>query len=100
MKRLKTFFARRGAVPAACYILAVAVWLVLGYLLKVVMFRFRGFGNDYAKGFHEAWVALPKLNKPKFHWKNLPNYIWVECSLIVGLFRYLIYRIQRALKVT
>ena len=30
MKRLKTFFARRGAVPAACYILAVAVWLVLG----------------------------------------------------------------------
>ena len=74
--------------------------MVLGYLLKVVMFRFRGFGNDYAKGFHEAWVALPKLNKPKFHWKNLPNYIWVECSLIVGLFRYLIYRIQRALKVT
>ena len=63
--------------------------MVLGYLLKVVMFRFRGFGNDYAKGFHEAWVALPKLNKPKFHWKNLPNYIWVECSLIVGLFRYL-----------
>ena len=74
--------------------------MVRGYLLKVVMFRFRGFGNDYAKGFHEAWVALPKLNKPKFHWKNLPNYIWVECSLIVGLFRYLIYRIQRALKVT
>ena len=31
--------------------------MVLGYLLKVVMFRFRGFGNDYAKGFHEAWVA-------------------------------------------
>ena len=29
MKRLKTFFARRGAVPAACYILAAAVWLVL-----------------------------------------------------------------------
>ena len=30
MKRLKTFFARRGAVPAACYILALAAWLVLG----------------------------------------------------------------------
>ncbi len=30
MKKLKTFFARRGAVPAACYILALAVWLVLG----------------------------------------------------------------------
>ena len=30
MKRLKAFFAKRGAVPAACYILALAVWLVLG----------------------------------------------------------------------
>lgn len=30
MKRLKTFFARCGAVPAACYILAIAAWLVLG----------------------------------------------------------------------
>ena len=30
MKRLKTFFAKCGAVPAACYILALAVWLVLG----------------------------------------------------------------------
>lgn len=30
MKRLKTFFSRRGAVPAACYMLALAVWLVLG----------------------------------------------------------------------
>ncbi len=30
MKQLKAFFARRGAVPAACYILALAVWLVLG----------------------------------------------------------------------
>ena len=29
MKRLKAFFAKRGAVPAACYILALAVWLVL-----------------------------------------------------------------------
>ena len=34
--------------------------MLLGYLLKVLMFRLRGFGNDYAKGFHEAWVALPK----------------------------------------
>ena len=74
--------------------------MLLGYLLKVIMFRFRGFGNDYAKGFHEAWVALPKLNKPKFRWRNLPNYLWVECSLIAGLFQYIVYRVQRALKIT
>ena len=74
--------------------------MLLGYLLKVLMFRLRGFGNDYAKGFHEAWVALPKIQKPKFRWRNLPNYFWVEGSLIVGLFRYIVYRVQRALKIT
>ena len=74
--------------------------MLLGYLLKVLMFRLRGFGGDYAKGFREAWVALPKINKPKFKWRNLPNYVWVEFSLIAGLFKYIVYRVQRALKIT
>ena len=47
--------------------------MLLGYLLKVLMFRLRGFGGDYAKGFREAWAALPKINKPKFKWRNLPS---------------------------
>ena len=64
--------------------------MLLGYLLKVLMFRLRGFGGDYAKGFREAWAALPKINKPKFKWRNLPNYVWVECSLIAGLFKYIV----------
>ena len=74
--------------------------MALGYLLKVVMFRHRGFGNDYAKGYAEAKAALPKVDKPKFYWRNLPNYLWVEGSLIAGLFRYIVYRLQRALKIT
>ena len=74
--------------------------MLLGYLLKVLMFRLRGFGGDYAKGFREARAALPKINKPKFKWRNLPNYVWVECSLIAGLFKYIVYRVQRALKIT
>ena len=63
-------------------------------------FRHRGFGNDYAKGYAEAKIALPKIKKPKFYWRNLPNYLWCEGSMIVGLFRYLVYRVQRALKIT
>ena len=74
--------------------------MALGYLLKVAMFRHRGFGDDYAKGFAEAKAALPRIDKPKFYWRNLPNYLWVECSLIAGLFRYIVYRVQRALKIT
>jgi len=74
-----------------------AAW---GICYKVLMFRLRGFGGDYAKGFREAWAALPKINKPKFKWRNLPNYVWVEFSLIAGLFKYIVYRVQRALKIT
>lgn len=75
-------------------------FLVLGYLLKVLMFRLRGFGSDYAKGFHEAWKAIPKLDKPRFRLRDLPNYVWAECSLIAGLLRYIVYRVQRALGIT
>ena len=75
-------------------------FLALGYLLKVVMFRLRGFGGDYAKGFHEAWKAIPRLDKPRFRMRDLPHYFWVEASLIAGLFRYAVYRVQRALKIT
>ena len=74
--------------------------MTLGYLLKVLMFRLRGFGGDYAKGFAEARTALPKIRKPKFYWRNLPNYLWVEASLLAGLVQYLIYRVQRVLKIT
>ena len=73
--------------------------LLAGYLLKVVMFRLRGFGSDYAKGFAEACAALPKIRKPKFYLRNLPNYIRVEASLVAGLFQYAVYRVQRALKI-
>ena len=84
----------------ALMLLLNCIPLVLGYLLKVLMFRLRGFGGDYAKGFAEARIALPKLNKPPFRWRNLPNYLWVEGSLIVGLFQYIVYRVQRALHIT
>lgn len=84
----------------ALMLLLNCIPLVLGYLLKVLMFRLRGFGGDYAKGFAEARVALSKLNKPPFRWRNLPNYLWVEGSLIVGLFQYIVYRVQRALHIT
>ena len=75
-------------------------WRANNFGYKNVMFRHRGFGNDYAKGYAEAKIALPKIKKPKFYWRNLPNYLWCEGSMIVGLFRYLVYRVQRALKIT
>ena len=39
MKALKNWFSRRGALPLTAYLLALAVWLVLGAV---------HFGNDAA----------------------------------------------------
>ncbi len=72
--------------------------LFLGYALKILVFSLRGFKNPYIKGAREAFAAIPKLQKPKFRMKNLPNYILIELWLIIGIFEYIIYRIKRALK--
>ncbi len=73
--------------------------LLLGYLLKVLMFSLKGFNNDYIEGAKQAFIALPKLQKPKFKLKNLPNYIYIEFLLIIYSFEYVGYRISRFLKI-
>lgn len=75
-------------------------FLALGYLLKAVMFRLRGFGPAYAQGFREALQAIGKLQKPKFRLKNLPHYLLIQLWLIADTFRYIVYRAQRALGIT
>lgn len=72
-------------------------FLVFGYLLKIVMFGLKGFWTPYWKGAKEALAALPKVQKPKFRWKNLPNYLLIEGWLFADCFRYADYRIRRAL---
>ena len=72
-------------------------FLVFGYLLKIVMFGLKGFWTPYWKGAKEALAALPKVQKPKFRWKNLPNYLLIEGWIFVDCFRYADYRIRRAL---
>ena len=75
-------------------------FLALGYLLKAVMFRLRGFGPAYAQGFREALRAIPRLDKPRFRLRNLPHYLLIQVWLAADTFRYIHYRIQRARGVT
>ena len=62
--------------------------------------RLRGFGGYYGQGFQEALKVIGKIEKPKFRLKNLPNYVFIQLWLVVGLFQYIVYRAQRALKIT
>ena len=73
--------------------------LALGYLLKILVFGLRGFWTPYIKGAKEAWKAMPKLEKPKFRWRNLGNYVLIELWLFADIFRYIAYRVMRFLKI-
>lgn len=46
----------------------------------------------------EGFKALGKVEKPKFRWKNLPNYIWIEGSMIAGTVSYIVWRVGRIFK--
>lgn len=72
--------------------------LALGYLLKILVFGLRGFWTPYIKGAKEAFAAMPRIQKPKFRLRNLLNYILIELWLTVDVFRYILYRVRRALK--
>ena len=74
-------------------------FLALGYLMKAVMFRLRGYGPAYFQGFKEALKVMGRLEKPKFRLKNLPNYALIQLWLAVDTVRYFIYRAQRALHI-
>lgn len=75
-------------------------FLALGYLLKAAMFRLRGFGPAYGQGFREALRTIGKLEKPRFRLKNLPHYLLIQLWLTADTFRYIAYRLQRALGIT
>lgn len=70
-------------------------FLLLGYLVKTLVFHLRGFGKPWRKGMAEGLRLLGKLQKPRFRLKNLGHYLWVQGSLIVGTFRYIDYRVRR-----
>ena len=74
-------------------------FLVFGYLLKAAMFRLRGFGPAYGQGFKEALKTMGKIQKPRFRLKNLPCYVLIQLWLVWGLLQYIVYRVQRALKI-
>lgn len=72
-------------------------FLLFGYLLKILVFGLRGFWTPYLKGAKEAFQALPRIRKPKFRLRDLPNYLLIEGWLFADCFRYVAYRVGRAL---
>ena len=71
------------------------VFLVPGYLVKWLFFTLNGYGKPWRAGMKEAFALFSRLEKPKFRWKNLPNYLMLEFWMIGNCFVYADYRIRR-----
>ena len=64
-------------------------FLALGFLVKYLFFIKKGFGKEYKEGFIEGIKTLNKVNKVKFKFKNIKNYIKIELLLVKNTFKYI-----------
>ena len=75
-------------------------FLLLGYLVKLLWFKQKGFGQDYIKGIGEAFKSLKAIKRTPFMLKNLGHYIYIEWLLIKNTFIYVIDKvIHKVLKI-
>lgn len=65
-------------------------FLVAGYLVKFLFFLKKGFGKEYISGVIEGLTKAHKLQKTKFLWKHLGNYIGIQLELYKNTFSYLL----------
>lgn len=70
-------------------------FLLLGYVVKTLVFHLRGFGKPWRQGMKEGFKLLTQPKKLPFKIKRLPYYVWVQGSLIASTFRYVAYRARR-----
>ncbi len=83
-------------MPLAMFIVNFP-FLLFGYLLKILVFGLRGFWTPYIQGAGEAFRMMPRLEKPRFRWRDLPNYLLMEVWMAANCFTYAAYRIRRFL---
>lgn len=63
--------------------------LLLGYLVKYWSFYKKGFGKEYREGLLEGVKTLKKIERVRFKWCNIANYLYIEWLLIKNTFSYI-----------
>lgn len=61
-------------------------FIVIGFLIKFIFYDQRGLGKEYSQGIFEGSASLKNINKVKFSFKNILNYIKIEIILIKNVF--------------
>jgi len=70
-------------------------FLILGFLVKYLLFLNRGYGNEYKKGLTEGLKTLRNIQKVRVQLKNIGHYFKIEVQLIINLFRFVANKLIR-----
>ena len=70
-------------------------FLLLGFLIKYLIFWKRGYGKDYSAGIKEGLKNCRQMKKVPVQSKNLGHYILIEIQLIHNLFRHVFNKLVR-----
>ncbi|MBK5244418.1 MAG: glycosyltransferase family 2 protein [Eubacteriaceae bacterium] len=70
-------------------------FLVLGFLVKYLLFIKRGYGNDYKEGIQEGLKTLGKIQKVPVQSKNMGHYFWIQVQLVLNVFGFIDNKFRR-----
>ena len=66
------------------------IFLFLGFTIKYLFFRKKGFGSTYIEGIKEGLsTRSEKIDKVEFTFKNIKNYFKIEYRLIINTVKFL-----------
>ena len=65
------------------------IFLFLGFFIKYLFFKRKGFGKTYLEGIREGIKTRSKVKKTPFKWKNFKNYFKLEYRLIINTIKFL-----------
>ncbi len=65
------------------------LFLFLGFSVKYLFFKKKGFGSTYLSGIREGLSGRSKIQKVKFNSRNTKNYFKIEYRLIINTLKFL-----------
>ena len=65
------------------------IFLFLGFSIKYLFFKRKGFGKTYFKGIKEGLNTRKQIKKVDFKTKNIKNYFKLEYKLIINTIKFL-----------
>ena len=67
--------------------------LLIGSIIKQIVFARKGFEKEYNEDLIEEFNTIKNIKKVPFNFINIPYYIYIEWLLIINTFKYVISKL-------